>query len=411
MKNRFPAFSATAMALACAAAMLPAKAATVTWIGPNASFWDLAVNWNPALPGATDDLLLGAFDTTFRSGTVTVQSFTGTGTLSVTGGSLSATAASSTGGLNFSAGAIGGAGNLGIAGPWNWTGGLMTGAGTTFANGAVNITGAATKQLSGNRIVNLAGTTTWGGNTANNNNVLQFAGATLNNTGTFNDQNGFASFIDSAGGTNAFNNVGTYNKQSNTVTSVPIGALMPSVDRVMMLSVIAKSFVFVNTQRPSPRRVGNSEHEGMSSPSGSVPGVLAATVVGVGSVCAPAGGVKALNPSARATTSALNAPNCRRTRMTPPRGLVLSCPLTNGEVITTFREGGSGLRRGGAVPLGVGPPLDGARLHVGPSVQRRGVAGERVGPRGDHAEVLGLVPPPDRLAGDAEPASGLGSGD
>ncbi len=222
MKNRFPAFSTTAVALACAVAMLPAKAANVIWIGPNASFWDLAANWNPALPGAADDVLLSAFNTTFRSGAVTIQSFTGTGTLSVTGGSLSTTAASSTGGLNLSAGTIGGSGNVGIAGTWNWTGGVMTGTGSTFANDTVNITGTATKQISGNRIVNLAGTTTWGGNTVDNNNVLQFAGGTLNNNGTFNDQNGFASFIDSAGGTNAFNNVGTYNKQSNTVTTVEV---------------------------------------------------------------------------------------------------------------------------------------------------------------------------------------------
>jgi hypothetical protein len=222
MKNWFPAFSMTAIALACGAATAPAKAANVSWVGPNASFWDLAANWDPALPGATSDVLLGAFDTTFRSGTVTVQSFNGTGTLSVTGGSLSTTAASSTGGLNLSAGAIGGTGNISIANTWNWTGGLMTGTGTTFANGAVNITGAAVKQISGNRIINLAGTTTWSGNTASNNNALQFAGGTLNNNGTFNDQNSFASFIDAAGGTNAFNNIGTYNKQSNTVTSVEV---------------------------------------------------------------------------------------------------------------------------------------------------------------------------------------------
>jgi hypothetical protein len=216
MKNRTQAFSSTAIALACALAMGPTKAANVTWIGPNASFWDLAVNWNPALPGATDDVLLGAFDTTFRSGTVTIQSFTGTGTLSVTGGSLSATAASSTGGLNLSAGAIGGTGNIGIAGTWNWTGGLMTGAGTTFANGPVNITGTATKQIAGGRIVNLGGATSWGGNTGNNNTISIASTSAINNTGTFSDANAFDSSI--SGG--AFNNSGTFNKQQNTTTSI-----------------------------------------------------------------------------------------------------------------------------------------------------------------------------------------------
>ena len=48
-----------------------AHGAPVTWVGPNGSFWDLSANWDPSLPGATSEALLGAFDTEFRSGTVT----------------------------------------------------------------------------------------------------------------------------------------------------------------------------------------------------------------------------------------------------------------------------------------------------------------------------------------------------
>jgi hypothetical protein len=75
---------------------------------------------------------------------------------------------------------------------------------------------------------------------------------------------------------------------SNTVISVPIGAEIPSVERVMICSVIGKSRRFVKNHRPKPSLVGNRLQLGISSPSGNVPGVLAATVVGVGIVWAPA---------------------------------------------------------------------------------------------------------------------------
>ena len=77
----------------------------------------------------------------------------------------------------------------------------------------------------GGGTVNLMGTTTWSGNTGANNNAIQFwNGATVNNHGTFNDANAFASFIEhSVGGPHNFNNIGTYNKQSNTITTTDLG--------------------------------------------------------------------------------------------------------------------------------------------------------------------------------------------
>jgi hypothetical protein len=107
-----------------------------------------------------------------------------------------------------------------VAGPSSWLAGTQTGTGTTQFDGALALTGAGAKVISGGRTVELNGTTTWSGNTAANNNALQFAAGTLNNKGTFNDQNAFASFIDHVNGSNAFNNSGTYNKLANTVTSV-----------------------------------------------------------------------------------------------------------------------------------------------------------------------------------------------
>ena len=48
--------------------------------------------------------------------------------------------------------------------------------------------------------------------------------ATLNNLGSFNDANGFDSFIEhNVGGPHNFNNLGTYNKLNDTVTTVDLG--------------------------------------------------------------------------------------------------------------------------------------------------------------------------------------------
>ena len=121
------------------------RSAIVTWVGVDASFWDLATNWstNPAFPGAADDVALGAFNTTFRaaSGTLTIQSFTGTGALTVTGGTLSFANASSIGALSMTGGALGGAGTLTVAGASTWSAGTQTGAGVTTFNDTLALSG------------------------------------------------------------------------------------------------------------------------------------------------------------------------------------------------------------------------------------------------------------------------------
>ena len=203
--------------LALLGGLVPAHAADVTWVGPSLSFWDLAVNWSPSLPGAADDALLGTFDTEFRSGNVTVHSFNGTGLLRVTGGILQASAGSSIGSVLLSGGALGGSGSLAVAGPATWTAGTMFGTGTSTLASSLAITGAGGKQISGGRTLN-AGNTTWSGNTGNGNNALAFANASIfNNTGTFTDANAFASTMSGAG---TFNNAGTFTKQSNTTTTL-----------------------------------------------------------------------------------------------------------------------------------------------------------------------------------------------
>ncbi|MBL8199883.1 MAG: hypothetical protein JNK40_02835 [Chromatiales bacterium] len=106
-----------------------------------------------------------------------------------------------------------------------WTGGAISGAASTTFNNDVTISGNGLKTIVGGRTVNLNQTTNWTGNTVNDNNAIRFwNGATLNNYGTFNDANAFNSFIEhNVGGPHNFNNIGTYNKQSNTITTVDLG--------------------------------------------------------------------------------------------------------------------------------------------------------------------------------------------
>jgi len=194
-------------------------AANVSWVGPNLSFWDLAVNWSAGLPGAADDVLLGGFETEFRSGNVAVRSFTGTGLLHVSGATLQATTASSIGGLALAGGSLGSGATLAVAGPSTWTSGTLFGAGSTSFASSLAISGAANKQISGGLTVN-AGNTTWSGNTGANNNSIAFANSsTFNNTGTFTDSNALASSMTGVG---TFSNAGTYNKQSNTVSTLAV---------------------------------------------------------------------------------------------------------------------------------------------------------------------------------------------
>ena len=221
-KIRLQPIAAAAIAAIATMGIGSAQAASITWVGPNLSFWDLAANWNGGLPGAADDALLGAFDTEYRSGNVTVRSYSGSGLLRVTGGALTSTQASSIGRLFMSGGTLAGAGNLAVVGPSTWTGGTITGAATTTFGGTLSITGASGKLISGGRIVNV-GDTAWSGNTGANNNALTLAGGSVfNSAGTFTDTNAFDSFFTTGSGGGTFVNAGVYTKQSNTTTNVGV---------------------------------------------------------------------------------------------------------------------------------------------------------------------------------------------
>ncbi|MFA5984343.1 MAG: hypothetical protein WC782_10030 [Methylococcaceae bacterium] len=73
-----------AITLAFVSAGSHAQSYTVNWVGINNNFGDLPVNWSTGVvPGSTDDVLLRRFNTVFRSGSVNVSSFLGTGQLSL----------------------------------------------------------------------------------------------------------------------------------------------------------------------------------------------------------------------------------------------------------------------------------------------------------------------------------------
>ena len=266
-----------ALALLLPAALIagPAGAVDRSWFGGNGN-WADAANWSPAgVPGSTDKATLGTGSATL-SASASVGSLFNDATINVLSGTLLPTGGTSTGLFNLSAGAVlefrngssvldqittTGAGTLQVStdnvgadalvtinggtlgarllfsgstingsdhsfqAASTWTGGTFSGAARTSFLGDLSISGPATKVMVGGRIVDLHGTTTWSGNTANNNNAIRFwNGATLNNLGTFNDANAFDSFIEhNVGGPHNFNNVGTYNKLSNTITTSDLG--------------------------------------------------------------------------------------------------------------------------------------------------------------------------------------------
>lgn len=132
-------------------------------------------------------------------------------------------------------------------GPVTWTGGAISGAAATTFTNDVAISGSGLKVLSGGRTLDLQATTTWSGNTGNNNNAIRFwNGATINNHGTFNDNNDFDSFIEhNVGGPHNFNNIGTYNKNVDTVTTVDLGV---TFNNAGALNVNAGTFRTYNAQ-------------------------------------------------------------------------------------------------------------------------------------------------------------------
>jgi hypothetical protein len=237
MKVRNSCYSADAYSLIFAAlaagAIFPAKAQNDTWTGNAGSsnaYWDVATNWNAGLPTSVSSVAIGAaFDPTFRpnSGSVSIFNLQDSGGLTVTGGSLNTASASFISGkLSMSGGTLGGTGALTVGGAAALTGGVVgtSADGIVDFNGSLTLSGQAEKDFGGGT-VNTYGTTTWSGNTSANGNFIRlgaYTSATVNNLGTWLDENTFAAQIGQYNGSQ-FNNVGTYTKSGNSVTTFNTG--------------------------------------------------------------------------------------------------------------------------------------------------------------------------------------------
>ena len=208
-----------------------ARAATVSWVNSAGGNWSLGTNWSTGTPpGQTDDVMIilpGAYmvtldvDSKVASLTLGAASGTQVQTLSVPSNTLTVTGASSVGSLgvlDLAGGTLVAAG-LTVNGTLNWTGGTMSGGATTTIAAGATLTisgGGLVKSLSGRTISN-AGTVTWTSDAAD----IQSSGGSnvFNNTGTFNTQNN--SHMSIAGGTLTFNNQtgGTLNRSGAGTTT------------------------------------------------------------------------------------------------------------------------------------------------------------------------------------------------
>ncbi|MBL8532286.1 MAG: Ig-like domain-containing protein, partial [Betaproteobacteria bacterium] len=227
------------------------------WIGPAGGFWDVAANWSEGtVPTADDDVFVGGLPDgagiTFRTGSVTVATLTGEARILLTGGALTVAGElrlddglritggafnAPTGGnvdgvlelaggtltvdgsldvqsLALSGGTLTGSGSINVAADSTWTGGAVTGTGTLSFLGDLSISGAASKVLTGGRVVNTLGTTTWAGATTANTNDFFTGPATIHNAGTWIDANVATTIVRDwyAGDAATFDNTGTYRK-------------------------------------------------------------------------------------------------------------------------------------------------------------------------------------------------------
>jgi hypothetical protein len=190
------------------------NAAPVTWVGADDGFWDVNSNWDAGQPGASADVQLLAFQTTLRSGNYGIRSLTGSGRLTLSGGSLSFSEASSLGSMLLSGGTLGGSGTLLVSAASEWQRGSITGSGAATFSGGLAITGTDVHDLVGRTLV-LGGSSNWANSAAGNQGQVRMGnGAVLHNSGSFLDQISASTTINGnlGGAASSFSNSGTYTK-------------------------------------------------------------------------------------------------------------------------------------------------------------------------------------------------------
>jgi len=136
--------------------------------------------------------------------TVTISNPQQTGGLVLNSGEAIATTT-----LTLNGGSLSGTDTVNVSGAMTWNLGTMNGAGVVNANGGLAIGGTGPKDISGGRVLNTFGATTWTGTNA----IRMGSGAIIRNAGTWDVQTD-AGMLASLGGTGRFDNLasGTFQR-------------------------------------------------------------------------------------------------------------------------------------------------------------------------------------------------------
>ncbi|MCW5933476.1 MAG: hypothetical protein KIT45_04145 [Fimbriimonadia bacterium] len=223
------------------------NAASKTWTGIISTSWGNISNWTPSgVPANGDDVTIPSNAVrmpTYSGGTLSLNSLTVNGTLTISGGQITVATNSSIVNLNLQGGVLGGNVNYTLTNTLNWTGGTIGGTGTFTISGSAtcNISGGNPKILN-TRTLSNQGEINWSGSgnlSALNNPTLtngingviniqseaDWVGAgTINNQALITQALQLRGHINKSGGTTTtldavVNNNGQITCQSNTALS------------------------------------------------------------------------------------------------------------------------------------------------------------------------------------------------
>ncbi len=213
--------------VSCAAHLIPATAATISWTNMSGGNWSTAANWSPnQVPGPADSALITsngsytvALDVSATIASLTLGGVSGNQTLTNSGNALALVNASTVGTngvFGLSGGTLNGGGILAVAGLFEWTGGTLSGSVTIASSSTLAISGAGLKVLDSATLTN-AGTITW---TGMGDLYLNDSAQIYSLTGaTFDIQNDQRITCGACSGTEAFNNAGMFRKSMGTGTN------------------------------------------------------------------------------------------------------------------------------------------------------------------------------------------------
>jgi hypothetical protein len=217
-----------------------------------------------------------------------------------------------------SGGTLGGTGDVLITGLATWSAGGMSGTGTTTTSGALAINGTAVHDLNAGRTLNTVGTTTWTNTSADSSRIRTGPGATIANTGLWQDQNTFNNRISpDFGSPSTFANAGSYAKSGAGSTDISItfnntgsvlvsgGALLLTGGYQLQRTTLTGGAIEVQGASSLRFTGANVVTNASSTLDGAGSGLFNATGGGNGPLTSPATRARAALPSATATSPRL----------------------------------------------------------------------------------------------------------